>query len=76
MRSIDDLLSEAKRLPRDQRLTLAHRLLESDEPAASEEVERAWDLAIRERIERYDRGETSTRSASEVLAEVDRRLES
>ena len=65
MSSIEELLREAKQLPQDQRLTLAHRLLESDEPPVSEDVERAWDFLIRERIQRYDRGKavpTSRRS--------------
>ena len=57
-------------------MILVHRLLLASEPQASEEVERAWDLEIRERIGRYDRGETVSRSASAVLADLDQRLAS
>jgi hypothetical protein len=74
MRLLDDLLSEASKLPLEQRLTLAHRLLASAEPEASPEVEHAWDVEIRERIARYDRGEARSRPASEVFANLDRSL--
>ncbi len=74
MSSVDELLWEANKLPQDQRLTLAHRLLASGEPSVSEDVERAWDLLIRERIERYDQGKAASRSAGRVFAEVDRRF--
>ncbi len=74
--SVEELLQEAVRLSEGQRLTLAHRLLLASEPAASAEVEQAWDLEIRERIARYDRGEARPRPASAVFTELDRRLES
>jgi hypothetical protein len=71
---LDDLLSEASKLPEDQKLTLAHRLLASVEPSVSEQVEQAWDLEIRERIARFDRGEACTRPAGEVFSDLDRLL--
>lgn len=74
MSPLDDLLAAASKLPEDQRITLAHRLLTSTEPEATEEVEQAWDLEIRSRIASYDRGEGRSRPASEVLAQLDRRL--
>ncbi len=76
MTSVKQLLQEAAQLPEDQRLTLAHRLLMAGEPAPTEEVENAWDVEIRERIARYDRGESRSRSVNEVFSELDRRLES
>jgi putative addiction module component (TIGR02574 family) len=72
--SIETLTSEAMQLPPDQRLTLAHRILSSVEPAVSREIDAAWDTEIRERIARYDAGTVRGISASEVFAEVDRRL--
>jgi hypothetical protein len=36
------------------------------EPHASEDVEHAWDLEIRDRIARYDRGESRSRPAGDV----------
>lgn len=74
MSSVEELLSEASKLPEDQKLTLAYRLLASAEPAVSQEVEQAWDVEIRERIARYDRGETRSRPASEVFARLDKSL--
>lgn len=72
--SIDTLVSEAMHLPPDQRMTLAHRILSSVEPAASSEIDEAWDSEIRERIARYDAGGIRSIPAAEVFAEVDRRL--
>ncbi len=72
--SIESLVSEAMQLPPDQRLTLAHRIMCSVEPAASSEIDAAWDTEIRERIARYDAGGVKSIPASEVFAEADRRL--
>lgn len=72
--SIETLVSEAMRLPPDQRLTLAHRILSSVEPAVSSEIDAAWDTEIRNRIARYDAGEVRSIPAAEVFAEADRRL--
>jgi hypothetical protein len=74
MTRVQQLLEEAAQLPEDQRLTLAHRLLQSGEPAATEEVDRAWDTEIRKRIARYDRGEARTRSAADVFSDLGHRL--
>jgi hypothetical protein len=74
MSPLEHLLAEASNLPEDQRFTLAHRLLTSTEPEATEEAEQAWDLEIRKRIDKYDRGEGRSRPASEVLAQLDRHL--
>lgn len=61
-------------LPPDQRLTLAHRILTSLEPAVSSAAESAWDAEIRERMARYDAGEIKSVPAAEVFAETERRL--
>lgn len=72
--SIETLVAEAMQLPPDQRLTLAHRILSSVEPSPSSEIDAAWEAEIRERIARYDSGESKSIPAAEVFAEVDRRL--
>jgi putative addiction module component (TIGR02574 family) len=72
--TVDAIIAEAVRLPPDQRLTLAHRILTSVEPEESTEAEAAWDKEIRERIGRYDAGEVRSIPAVEVFAELDRRL--
>ena len=74
MSSINDILQEAIQLPEDQRLTLAHKLLTASEPHLSDDVLTARDIEIRTRIERYDRGEAHSRSASEVFRDLDGRL--
>jgi len=74
MKTIEEILQEAEHLPLEQRLTLAHRLLSSSEPNPSPEVEEAWGLEIRERIMRYDHGQTQARPASEVFSELDDQL--
>ena len=74
MNSINQILEEARQLPEDQRFTLVNRLLKLNEPYSSEDVRRAWDTEIRNRIARYDRGEAGSRPASEVFSDLDRRL--
>ena len=72
--SRDELETEALRLPEDQRVSLAHRLLTSIEPPVSEAIEAAWDSEIRERIAAYDRGETDAIPAADVFAKIDRQI--
>ncbi len=72
--AVDTIIAEAVRLPPDQRLTLAYRILTSVGPEVSTETEAAWDKEIRERIARYDAGEVRSIPAVEVFAELDRRL--
>ena len=74
MSSINQILQEAIRLPEDQRLTLANRLLMLSEPHTSDDIRHAWDIEIRDRIARYDQGETRSRPAGEVFSDLDRRL--
>ena len=75
MSKVDEILKEAAELPVEEKLVLAHRLLISSEPAISDEIERAWDLEIRDRIGRYDTGVSSSRPASDVFNDIRRRLQ-
>ena len=72
MKSLEDIASEALLLPRDQRFTLAHRILSSVEPEAKAEAEAAWDMEIRERIRRYER--PTLAPGQQVFAELDKKL--
>jgi putative addiction module component (TIGR02574 family) len=74
IQTIDDLTQGAIELPPDQRFTLAQRILASVEPPTDAEVDRAWTAEIRERMNRYDSGETKGIPGAEVFAEIDRRL--
>jgi putative addiction module component (TIGR02574 family) len=72
--TVETIIAEAVQLPPDQRLSLAHKILSSIEPEVSPEVESAWDSEIRDRIARYDTGAAKGVPASEVFAELDKRL--
>ena len=61
-------------LPRDQRFTLAHRILVSMEPAVDSGVEMAWETEIKDRIFRYDQGSVLGIPGPAVFAELDQRL--
>ena len=74
MSTVEHLVEEAKALSAGERLGLASKLLAMEEPEPSSEVEQAWERVIEERIGRFDRGETGTRPAAEVFADLDRRL--
>jgi putative addiction module component (TIGR02574 family) len=75
MPTVQSLTESASELPPDQRLTLAHRILETVEPSPSPEIAAAWDAEIVERIQNYDAGTTRSRPASEVFEAIDRKLE-
>jgi putative addiction module component (TIGR02574 family) len=73
--SVETIIAEAVQLPPDQRLTVAHRILSSVEPERSAETDEAWDREIRDRIAGYDAGGVRSIPATEVFAELDRRLQ-
>ena len=72
--TIDELARGAIALPPDQRFTPARRILASVEPEADPALEGAWDAEIRDRIRRYDAGETAAFAAEEVFGEIENRL--
>ena len=74
MNTVDRLLQEALRLPEKQRLALAHQLLSSVEVQPDGRIEREWKSVVRERIRRYDREESGSRPADEVVSELRRKL--
>ena len=72
--NLDIVASEALQLPEDQRLALASRILSSVEPDVNAYAETAWGMEIRERIHRYDAGETKSIPAIQVFNELDKRF--
>jgi len=74
MSTVDQIFEEAAQLPDDQKLTLANRILASNEPPATEEPEKEWDVVIRERVKRYDQGKARSRPAGDVFSDLDRRI--
>ena len=73
--NLDAVQRDAMALPVDQRVTLAHRILESTEPAVDPLIESVWEAEIVERIRKLDAGETATHSTARVMEELDQRLE-
>ncbi len=74
MKSLEAIAAEALLLPKDQRFTLANRILSSVEPETETGVEAAWDMEIRERIKKYDAGSAVSIPGQEVFAELDKKL--
>lgn len=73
-RTLDTLEHDALLLPEEQRLTLAHRLLKSTEPAGDPSIESLWTAEIVRRIEALDAGTTGIHEASDVFRDLDHRL--
>jgi hypothetical protein len=81
---VEQLAERARTLPEPQRAALVELLLASldDGPDAADEalqsaaddLEAVWDRELRERIARFEQGETRAFPATEVFAEARRRL--
>ena len=65
----EQIEAEARRLPREDRARLAEALISSLDDEA--EVERAWEVEIRRRVEELRTGAVSGIPAEEVFAEID-----
>ena len=74
MKTLEQILQEVERFPLNERLTLARRLLTSSEPQPSKEAYEAWDVVIRERVQRYDQGLAQAKPVSEVFSDLDPKL--
>lgn len=74
MNTLESITSDAMLLPEDQRLILAHILLDSIESAADPEIEAAWDQEIRERLRQFDAGEVKGIPSEEVFAKAEEML--
>lgn len=73
--TLDELTERAASLSTDQRFQLAHRILSTIEPPVTDALEKAWDLEIRRRIEKFQSGSSKSIPAEQVFAEVDAALE-
>jgi hypothetical protein len=76
MKTVSELLEDAANLSEGDRLSLASRLLEFHAPDDTKHAEASWDVEIRERIRRYESGETKVFPASDVFRDVDQILAS
>jgi putative addiction module component (TIGR02574 family) len=70
---IDELSQRARALPPEDRARLAEELLASLAPHDAD-VEAAWDIELRRRIDEIDRGEAPLVPAEEAFAAVRRAL--
>jgi putative addiction module component (TIGR02574 family) len=66
---IDELSERAKALPPEDRARLAEELLASLDPHDAD-VEAAWDMELRRRIDEIEQGEATLVPADQALAAV------
>ena len=74
MSSVDELARDAAKLPDDQKLALANRILEQAEASKTSEVDAIWDQEIRNRVRAHDETRPFTRAASDVFSDLDSKL--
>jgi putative addiction module component (TIGR02574 family) len=74
--ALEDVTREAIELPRQQRLALAHLLIELDDPVSDADVEAAWEAEIQARARAVKEGRAEGIPYEQALARVDRRLAS
>jgi putative addiction module component (TIGR02574 family) len=71
---LEKVVEQALSLPGLERLSVARRILESVEPQASDEVERAWEEEIVRRVEKIDSGTAKFRTWEEIKKDFDSRF--
>ena len=71
---LERVVEQALSLPGSERLSVARRILESIEPEAGEEVERAWETEIIKRVEKIDRGTAKFRPWEDIKKDFDSRF--
>lgn len=74
MKTFESLEAEALLLPKDKRLTLAHRILASVEPDTTAGIETEWEEEIRDRIKKYDADATIGIPGPQVFKELEKKL--
>ena len=71
---LEKVVEQALSLPGPERLSVARRILESVEPQANEDVERAWEEEILKRVEKIDSGTAKFRPWEEIKKDFDSRF--
>ena len=72
--TLESIEEKITNLPKDQRLTIAHRILKASEPEETQAVDALWDAEIIDRIEKLDHGNTITFSLVDTLKDADDKL--
>jgi putative addiction module component (TIGR02574 family) len=73
---IEKITREVVELSRRERLTLMRLLLDLDQPAKGEEIEKAWDQEIRARVKAVDEGRAKGIRYDEIKKEMTSRFDS
>jgi putative addiction module component (TIGR02574 family) len=68
------LEEKALQLPEDQRITLAHKIIQSTEPAQDSGIDQWWEKELVRRIDLVNSDKTGLHPASEVFQQLDERL--
>lgn len=70
------ILEEARQLPPEEREWLAECLLIDDENVSAAEVQSAWDVEIKRRLDEIDSGAVKMISHEEFMADLDAHIAS
>ena len=73
--NLEELTTQAQQLPRDQRFTLAYRILKGTEPSGDSTNLAAWETVIDQRITDFKAGKIKSIPANEIFARIDQHLE-
>ena len=73
--NLDELTVQAQRLPKDQRFTLAYRILKDADSSGDSTDSDAWETVIDQRITDFKAGKIKSIPANEVFARIDQHLE-
>jgi putative addiction module component (TIGR02574 family) len=66
----EQILEAALALPRESKLRLAEEILDSVNQADSAEIDAAWVVEAKRRLEELDRGEAHTIPAEQMFARI------
>lgn len=72
--TVDQLVSEARQLPQDQRAELLDRIGLAMHGEASQEVADAWNQLALSRLAAVDSGQSQLRPGEEVMARMRQRI--
>ena len=71
---LDEITQKARSLPSEDRARLAEDLLSTLQEDRDPEIEAAWDVEIRRRLDEVDAGRAKLIPAADVFAEIRRML--
>jgi putative addiction module component (TIGR02574 family) len=72
--NLETLEAKVLQLPEDQRIALAHKIIQSTEPPQDLCIGQWWEAELVRRIDLLDSDQTGLHPASEVFQQLDERL--